>query len=62
DRLDTIDDRLDTIDDRLDKIEEQIETIKEDTHITREVTNELVKWVEVHSDKDDPFPVNIKAI
>ena len=71
-----IDEKLQPINNRLVNIEEQmtdmkeqiadmktdIEEIKEDGKITRVATNEVVKWIEMHSDNDDPFPVKQQAI
>jgi len=45
-----MDNTLSQILSRLDKIEEEIEGIKENAEITREATNELVRWAELAGD------------
>ena len=63
-RLDKVEDRLDKIEDRLGKVENEIVVIKNDISeikreatITREVVNEIGKWVEANSDKySNPYP------
>lgn len=69
DRLDKMDKRLDKMDERLDKIEKQntkmsddIEELKEYAKITREVTNEIGKWVELNATPGNPYPTDKTAV
>lgn len=58
-----MDGKLQPVNERLDKIENDIAEIKEDTEITREVTNEIVEWIDAYwRDNGRPFPVEKEAI
>ena len=47
---------------RLDNMQEQLDEIKENTEITREVLNEVVKWIDYNFRDDYPFPVKKQII
>lgn len=61
-KLKPINERLDNMDNRLDNMQEQLDEIKENTEITRDVLNEVVKWIDSNFRDDYPFPVEKQII
>ena len=59
--LKAIKDIIEPINKRLDNIEERLEAIEENTAITRDVTNQIVEWIDVNFRHEYPFPVD-KAV
>ncbi len=60
-RLEPLEGEIKSISDRLDDIEERLEAIEENTAITRDVTNQIVEWIDVNFRHEYPFPVD-KAV
>ena len=56
-----IDEKIKPICNQLNKMQEDIEELKEYAKVTREVTNELGKWVELNATPSNPYPTD-KAI
>lgn len=57
-----VSEELETINERLDNMQEQLDEIKENTEITRDVLNEVVKWIDCNFRDDYPFPVEKQII
>lgn len=57
-----VSEELGPINERLDNIQEQLDEIKENTEITRDVLNEVVKWIDNNFRDDYPFPVEKQII
>lgn len=57
-----MDEKLKPINERLDNMQEQLDEIKENTEITRDVLNEVVKWIDSNFRDDYPFPVEKQVI
>lgn len=57
-----MDEKLKPINERLDNMQEQLDEIKENTEITRDVLNEVVKWIDSNFRDDYPFPVEKQII
>lgn len=57
-----MDEKLNPINERLDNMQEQLDEIKENTEITRDVLNEVVKWIDSNFRDDYPFPVEKQII
>ena len=53
---------LEPINERLDNMQEQLDEIKENTEITRDVLNEVVKWIDTNFRDEYPFPVEKQVI
>ncbi len=50
------------MDEKLKPINERLEAIEENTEITRDVLNEVVKWIDSNFRDDYPFPVEKQII
>lgn len=61
-RLDNMQDHFDNMQDHLDNMQDQLDEIKENTEITRDVLNEVVKWIDSNFRDDYPFPVEKQII
>lgn len=57
-----MEEKLKPINERLDNMQEQLDEIKENTEITRDVLNEVVKWIDSNFRDDYPFPVEKQII
>ena len=50
------------VSEELQPIKERLEVIEENTEITRDVLNEVVKWIDSNFRDDYPFPVEKQII
>ncbi len=50
------------VSEELEPIKERLEVIEENTEITRDVLNEVVKWIDSNFRDDYPFPVEKQII
>ncbi len=57
-----VSEQIEPINERLDNMQEQLDEIKENTEITRDVLNEVVKWIDSNFRDDYPFPVEKQII
>lgn len=61
-RLNTMDNRLDAMDSRLDAMDRRLDAIEENTQVTRDVLNEVVKWIDYNFRDKYPFPVDKQIV
>ena len=57
-----VSEELEPINAHLDNIQDQLDEIKENTEITRDVLNEVVKWIDSNFRNDYPFPIEKQII
>ena len=57
-----VSEELEPINAHLDNIQDQLDEIKENTEITRDVLNEVVKWIDSNFRDDYPFPIEKQII
>ena len=57
-----MDEKLTPINERLDNMQDQLDEIKENTEITRDVLNEVAKWIDSNFRDDYPLPVEKQII
>ena len=57
-----MDEKLKPINERLDNMQDQLDEIKENTEITRDVLNEVAKWIDSNFRDDYPLPVEKQII
>ena len=57
-----VSEELEPINAHLDNIQDQLDEIKENTEITRDVLNEVAKWIDSNFRDDYPLPVEKQII
>ena len=57
-----VSEEIEPINERLDNMQDQLYEIKENTEITRDVLNEVVKWIDSNFRDEYPFHVEKQII